>query len=390
MTFRYGVLGAGRQGLAAAYDLVMRGDAEEVELADVDGAAAAAAADRLNALLGASVRASQTDVTDTPKLVEWLRRFDAALSAVPYGLNLAVTDAAIAAGTHVCDLGGNAVVVRAQLGLDEQAKAAGVSVVPDCGQVPGAGANLMAYAVAALDEPEDVVLYDGGIPLNPRPPWHYELTFNMDGLTNEYDGTTVYIREGAPVAVPCFADEEYELLDFGTPFGSLEAFPTAGGTTTAAQTLGSRLRTLKNKTLRYPGHAAQFKAFRDAGFFGQEPIDVDGVSVVPRALFHAMIEPKIRATEATRDVVLTRVVATGKRHGKPVRMTLDVVVHYDEALQFTAMQQATGWHAAIVCRSLAAREVEPGVTPVELAIDPVGLLDAFRQRNFIVDERVEP
>jgi hypothetical protein len=28
--FRYGILGAGRQGTAAAYDLVVRGEAEEV------------------------------------------------------------------------------------------------------------------------------------------------------------------------------------------------------------------------------------------------------------------------------------------------------------------------------------------------------------------------
>src|SRR3972149_1585413 len=46
--YRYGVLGAGRQGTAAAYDLVARGEAASVILADADAGRAAAAAERVN------------------------------------------------------------------------------------------------------------------------------------------------------------------------------------------------------------------------------------------------------------------------------------------------------------------------------------------------------
>ena len=42
--YRYGVLGAGRQGTAAAFDLAVRGEAAAVVLADLDGARAAASA----------------------------------------------------------------------------------------------------------------------------------------------------------------------------------------------------------------------------------------------------------------------------------------------------------------------------------------------------------
>ena len=42
--YKYGVLGAGRQGTAAAYDMVMHGDAEEVRMADVNYEAARQAA----------------------------------------------------------------------------------------------------------------------------------------------------------------------------------------------------------------------------------------------------------------------------------------------------------------------------------------------------------
>jgi lysine 6-dehydrogenase len=61
--------------------------------------------------------------------------------------------------------------------FDSKAKAAGITLIPDCGQVPGLGTSLCAYAMTLLDEPRDILLYDGGIPLHPRPP--LELHLNL-------------------------------------------------------------------------------------------------------------------------------------------------------------------------------------------------------------------
>src|SRR5439155_27290575 len=183
-----------------------------------------------------------------------------------------------------------------------------------CGEAPGLSSNLMARARSMLDRPEELLLLDGGLPLNPEPPWRYALTFNMDGLTNEYDGTAAMVRDGEVVEIECFDPSEYELIDFGPPFGTLEAFVAAGGSTTP-WTLGRGLRSCKNKVLRYPGHAAQFAAFRDLGLFDQEPVEIGGVQVVPRDVFHGLLEPRIRAGEATRDVVVARAVASGERDG---------------------------------------------------------------------------
>ena len=67
--FAYLVLGAGRQGAAAAYDMARWGDARRVILADRDLDVAQQAAGRVNALTGASlVEARQVDVTDPRSL----------------------------------------------------------------------------------------------------------------------------------------------------------------------------------------------------------------------------------------------------------------------------------------------------------------------------------
>ncbi len=385
---RYGVLGAGRQGTAAAYDLVVRGEATSVVLADVDPARAAVAAERVNRLAGSDMATGLAlDATDAAALRAALESCDAVVSALPYGYNLAVAEAAVDTGTHHCDLGGNLPIVLSELELDERARARGVCVIPDCGEAPGLANNLVAYAMTLLDEPEDVLLLDGGLPLHPKPPWNYECTFFLDGLTNEYDGVTTYVIDGKPVDVDCLDPGEYEVFDFGPPFGTLEAFVGNTGSTTA-WTLGKKLRTLKSKVVRYPGHAAQFRAFRDLGLFGREPVDVGGAPVVPRELLLALLEPRIGATPETRDVVVARVIAQGRTAGAPAEATVDLFVDYSEELGFTAMEQSTGWHAAIVCHQMASGVIAPGATPVEVAVDPVALVEECRRRGFRVTETV--
>jgi lysine 6-dehydrogenase len=164
-------------------------------------------------------------------------------------------------------------VVWQQRACDEEATRAGVSVVPDCGMGPGLNVSLATYVMSRVERPRDVLIWDGGLPQDPEPPWNYVSTFAIAGLTNEYGGHATFLRDGRITPVPCFADLEH--LDFPRPVGRLEAFVTSGGLSTAPWTLQGRLQRLENKTLRYPGHCAQFKAFSDVGLMGLEPIEVN-------------------------------------------------------------------------------------------------------------------
>ncbi len=388
-TYRYGILGAGRQGTAAAYDLVVRGEAASVTLADIDPAAARRSAERVNALAGRDVvRGVALDVTDRAALVEFLGSLDAFIAAVSYKLNLGIAEAALEAGTSMCDLGGHTATALAQIGLADRAREAGIAIVPDCGEAPGLANNLMTYATTLLDETDDLVLLDGGLPLHPEAPWEYRVTFAMDGLTNEYAGGADWVRDGRIVHVDTFDPAEYELVDLGEPVGELEAF-SAGGGSTLPWTLGRSVPSIRNKVLRYPGHVVQFQAFQDAGFFSEEPIEVDGSPVIPRHVFHALIEPQIRAPEGFEDIVIAHVIATGRKGGVPARAVVDLRATRDDALGFTGMEQTTGWHAAIVCHLLASGAIPPGAHPVEEAVDPASMVEALRERGFPIGVSVE-
>lgn len=387
MPHSYIILGAGRQGTAAAYDLACFGDAQRLTLADVNIARAQSAAKRVNDLVERSIAdAIQLDVRDTRAVAQALHTYDVALSAVPYYFNYDLTLAALEAKTSFCDLGGNTDLVLRQHALNGQAKAAGVRIVPDCGMGPGMGNTLGVYAMQLLDTTEHVHLYDGGIPIDPQPPWNYLMSFNIEGLTNEYWGGMTILRNGELVHVPCFDENEFELVDF-PPIGTLEAFMVAGGVSTAPWTFKDRLQTYQLKIVRYPGTFAQLKAFADLGLFSPDPIAVNGDQVIPRDVFHAMFEPQVHA-DVIKDYSLIRAHSIGTREGKAAQAIVDLVDRYDEATGFSAMERTTGWHLSIVAIMLARGETPLGSIPLELAVPGDAFVRAAKKRGFQISERI--
>ena len=387
MSFVYAVLGGGRQGTAAAYDMAKFGDATRVLIADVSLEAAQKAALRVNKLIGKEIaKALQVDVTNHDQLKTFLGGVDSFLSAVPYWNNPTITRVAIEAKACMTDLGGNTDLVREQMKLSPQAAAAGIAIVPDCGQVPGMGTSLTVYAMSLLDETEEVIFWDGGNPLHPQPPFNYILTFNIAGLTNEYYGFANFIREGKRVQVPTFQDEDHEIVEFPEPIGRMEAFVAGGGTSTMPWSFEGKLKTLWNKTLRWPGHFAEWKAYMQAGLLETEPIEVQGVRVSPREVLHTLLDPKLRAKPGEPDLVIVRVLAKGKKDGRAARVLLDLIDRYDEATGFTAMERTTGWDGSIKA-IMNAHDVTPrGVNPAEIAVPGPQYAAELRRRGFSLTE----
>jgi len=386
MEYQYVILGAGRQGTACAYDLIKLGGARRVLLADRSLPVAEAAAARVNSLLASDrAHAVQLDVTDGASLPAALAGADVVASAVPYYYNLAITQAAVEAGAGMCDLGGNVDVVRGQLELDAEARAAGVSVVPDCGQVPGMGTTLMVHAMRQLDEPEEVFMWDGGLPQQPRPPFHYLATFHLGGLTNEFAEPALFLRDGKPTLVPSL--EELEEVEFPPPIGRVEAFTSSGGVSTMPWTFEGRLKTIQNKTIRYPGHLAQLRAFHDLGLWDTEPIEVNAQPVIPRDVFHVLFEPHV-TFPGDRDVCAIRIRATGLKGGRPAEALVEMMDFYDEETGFTAMERTTGWDMAIVAAMIARGQIPHGVVPVELAVPPDLFVRELARRGIRVKTEV--
>ena len=385
---KYAVVGAGRQGTAAAYDMLLHGG-ESVVLADADGAAAQRAAARLNRLVGReAARGVALDVRDYDALVELLEPVDVYLCAVPYKFILGCTQAAIHAQTHMVDLGGHTQTVLSQLDMDGEAKARGVTIVPDCGMGPGLNNTMGLYTAEKLQAagatPREIRIWDGGLPVDPPAPWGYQCSFHINGLTNEYAGKAVFLRDGKITEVDTFT--ELELITFEET-GTLEAFVSSGGTSTVPYNYEGQFEIYENKICRYPGHFAQFKAFKDLGLFNEEPVDLmPGVRLAPRDFYHALLGPQLEV-ERVVDICVMRAQGIGAQNGRDLTFEVDVVDGYDAATGFTGMERLTGWHAAIMCEFIARGEVEPGVWPMEQAVTSTRFMAQIRGRGFKVTER---
>ena len=386
MSFTYAVLGAGRQGTAAAYDMAHWGQAGRVLLADLDLEVAQRAAERVDKLAGRKItEAVQVDVTDLDAVEGLLTGVDAFLSAVPYYYNLDITQVALRVKAHMCDLGGHTGIARQQHGYNEEAQKVGICIVPNCGQVPGMGTTLMVYAMELLDEAVDVYMWDGGIPQKPRPPFNYLLSFNIEGLTNEYAEPAIFLRDWKVTEVETMTD--LEAVEFPEPIGTLEAFVAGGGTDTMPWTLEGRLRTLQNKTLRHPGNFAHLRGFYDLGLWDLTPLKLGDMEVVPRDVFHELFEPKVTFSE-DRDMVIIRIKAVGKKDSREAEAIVELIDYFDEGTGFTAMERCTGWSAAIVAEMMARGEIPLGAGGVETQVPARPFVEQLRHRGIEVTERV--
>ncbi len=382
----YLVIGAGRQGCAAGYDMARWGDASEVIVADLQFETAQRAARRINTLLGREIAYPlEMDVRNEIAVRSALAGKTACLSAVPYFYNLPLTKLAVEANVNYCDLGGNTDIARQQHQLDNEARVRGVSVIPNCGQVPGMGTTLIVYAMGLLNEVLDVYMWDGGLPQHPKPPFNYLLTFHIAGLTNEYAEAAVFLRDWKITQVEPIT--EVETVEFPPPIGKLEAFVTGGGLDTMPWTFEGKLRTLQNLTLRYPGHYEKLRAYYELGLWELKPIRVGNVEVVPRDVFHALFEPKV-ADPTQKDLIIIRVRAVGKKDNKAAEAWVEVIDYFDEQTGFTAMERGTGWSAAIVAEMMARGETPRGAGGVEKMVPAAPFVQALAKRGIEVKSEI--
>ena len=253
------------------------------------------------------------DVTDPVAVQETLRGHAAVMSAIPYYYNGPMARAAVEAGCHFSDLGGNTEIVFEQKKLTTQAVAKGVSVIPDCGLAPGMVNILAAEGIRRLDQAEQVKIYVGGLPQQPEPPLNYQIVYSLEGALDYYTTPSWVLRGGKPIQVDALS--ELEAVDFPQPVGTLEAFHTGGGISTLPFAYEGKVDVMEYKTLRYPGHVAIMRPIRELGLLDNKPVEVKGKTVVPRDVFIAAVHPKLHKPKG-QDLVALQVNVTGQKGGQ--------------------------------------------------------------------------
>src|SRR3954466_1005510 len=375
------VLGAGLQGCACAYDLLQSPAITTVTLADLRP-------DRLPPFLqrdwGGRLRPLKLDVTDAAAVAEAFRGQAAVMSAIPYYYNGPMAKAAVQAGSHFSDLGGNTEIVLEQKKLHQEAVAKGVSVIPDCGLAPGMVNILAAEGIRRLDQAEKVKIFVGGLPQSPEPPLNYQIVYSLEGALDYYTTPCWVLRGGKPVQVDALS--EVEPVEFPSPVGTLEAFHTGGGISTLPFAYQGKIDVMEYKTLRYPGHAAVVRPMRELGLLANEPIDVKGSKVVPRDVFIAAVSPKLSKPNG-RDLVALQVQVTGKKQGRSNSVTFRLIDYFDTKHGISAMMRTTGYSLSITGQmQVDGRVTAKGVRTPDEAIPLRDYVAELGKRGIRIEE----
>jgi lysine 6-dehydrogenase len=385
-------------GSAAAYDMARQGQVDSVTLADNDVKRAKDVAVRVNRITASKkVRAVALDAAREKDATRLMQGHDGALSAVPYFLNLGLAKAAISAGCHFADLGGNNTVVRQELALAKQAEKRGIGIAPDCGLSPGMASILGGELVRRLDGRADALkLYVGGLPERPMPPFNYQLVFSVEGLINEYVEPARILRKGKLVTIEPLTEPEPFHMD---GFAPLVAFQTSGGTSTMPETFEGKVGECFEKTLRYPGHYDLLCELKELGLFSNEKMRVGNVEVSPRALLSKVFEGKfagkgpdvcIMRLEAHESVRApgVRGLLGGKLKGRVATFTM--VDHYDPKSDMSAMMRTTAFPASIVLQMMCMGAVSKhGAVLQERDVPAQTFLEEIERRGIRIEYRME-
>ena len=327
------VLGGGAQGRVIATDLARElgrpdrsGPPARITVADV----------RDPRIAAPNLAWTQADCSDPGVVVRLMREHDLAVGALPSRYGLATMRAAIVAKRDLVDV---SFCAEDALDLDAEARAAGVAIVPDAGLAPGISNLVAGEAYARRGAPDELLIMVGGVARDPSRPYGYTVTWSLDDLNEEYVRPARIVRDGRKVAVPVFSDLERVQV---AGVGEMEAF-LSDGLRSLMDTLPG-VRTMEEKTLRWPGHVAAIRPLVAAGRLQEEL--------------------RARCTFDPPDDVVALVVRLRWRDGFEQTTLVD---RYDPASRLTAMGRTTAFTTAVTAATLAdGIRPEPGVKPLEI------------------------
>ena len=331
------VLGAGLVGAPMALDLAKE-PSFRVTSADISQDAL----DRVASSGTVAIR--QCDFGDRQVLSTLIAQFDLIVSAVPGFLGFETLRTIIDAGKNVVDI---SFFPEDPYLLEEQARTKNVTALVDFGLCPGTDGLLVGHAAAMLDTVEEVLIYVGGLPQVRQWPFEYKAVFSPIDVIEEYTRPARLVEHGVEIVRPALSDPELITLP---GIGTLEAFNTDGLRTLLRNI---RARSMKEKTLRYPGHAALMKTLREVGFFSKDPVNVHGAPVKPVDLTAALLFPQWKMQKGEGDVTVMRVIVAGAKNGAHKAIQYDMNDRWDQATETLSMARTTGYAATAAVRMLS-------------------------------------
>ncbi len=355
------ILGAGRQGLAAGTFLKKKHIA--VTFTDIND-------NSINMAHDMGFITMKRNLSSVSNIVKVISGFDIAICALPAKLGRTAHLAAIEAKTDMVDVSYSE---EDPLELDEKAKEANITIIPDAGAAPGISSLISGYIYFQMDTINSIKINVGGLPEKYIEPMGYAITWSPNDLIDEYIRPARIKINNEIIAVDALS--EIDAFSF-KEYDKLESF-YSDGLRTLLLTL-KKAENLIEKTVRYFGHGKQMKFLRDMGYFDDSYEDV-----YPRKTTVRLFS-KIKTD--LKDIVIMRVEGNGIINNNEKKITFDL---FDKGqTEFSAMERCTGFSLGAFTLLLIEDLVkDKGVIPPELLAQDTSIFKKIIE--LLIEENIE-
>jgi lysine 6-dehydrogenase len=320
----------------------------------------------------------QIDLRRSEEVISLISANDIIVNALPGSIGFETLKMILTAGRDVVDIsffGEDAFL------LDELAKEKNVTAVVDCGVAPGLSNIILGYH-NEKEKLRSFVCYVGGLPFERIYPYQYQAPFSPSDVIEEYVRPARIKEKGEIIVKPALS--EPELLNF-RQVGTLEAF-NSDGLRTLLKTID--IPDMKEKTLRYPGHRDTVMILRDSGFFSEEEIKINSMTVRPVDVSSKLLFDiwKLKPEDDEFTVMSISIESVSKNY------EYYLFDRKDMDTGFSSMARTTGFTCTSVVNLLAQGKLQnKGICPPEyIGKDEYNfnyILNYLKKREVIVEKR---
>jgi saccharopine dehydrogenase-like NADP-dependent oxidoreductase len=339
------VLGAGMVGRAMALDLASSYTVTAVDVSEKN-----------LEQLPSSIQKRKGDLNDAAFLRKAIDEADIVLGAVPGFMGFEVCRKVISCGKNLVDI---SFFPENAFELDQLAREKNCIAIVDCGVAPGMGNILLGYHAERM-QVENFLCLVGGLPFTRKKPHQYKAPFSPVDVLEEYTRPARYVVNGKVVTMPALSEVEEIHFD---EVGTLEAF-NSDGLRSLLYTM--KIPNMKEKTLRWPGHARLMEELRSMGFFSETEIQVNRHSIRPIDVTAALFFPEWKYAAGEKEFTIMRILIDGIENGQQVQYRYNLFDVYDDATKTSSMERTTGYTAtAAVNMVLSGLYNRTGISPPE-------------------------
>ena len=311
-----------------------------------------------------TIHIKRLDVNKSNDLIKFIQNADVVLLAVPGFLGFECLKKIIISKKNVVDISFSP---ENSMQLDSLAKDHNVTAIIDAGVAPGIPNYILGFHNISM-KIESFEYFVGGLPKHPKEPFNYKAPFSPIDVIEEYTRPARMMIDKKLIIKPALTDiESFKFKDVGL----LEMFNT-DGLRSILSTM-SHIPNMREKTVRYPGHAKLIKTYIESGKFSPTNIDDTAKQLIK--------EWKLGFQEeefTVMDIILKS--STQKIH-------YHLFDSYDRSSNTSSMSRTTGYTATASINLLLNNKItKTGVLPPEL----IGSVDSCWDYvfNYLADRKV--